>query len=305
MNPAGRHRSGRAVASHDLCGARTTPTAQNGNASDAQDWLESYRPHRGRAEGSLLFTGLREGPDLHPSRWGLPPSEALCQRPQPESGGGGACRGVAEFEMERRLTRTGSSCAAAVQPRVERWEQVRTEGRAADPARVGPALKGRSAWPRKPPNPTLRGSGTPEGVVGSMRGAGETAYGRDCVRTRGLEPPPQGDRDLNPARLPISPRPRHSHTNSPASDGRVPDAPSWPIVSGHEQPSETPRITAAGTHLDPSSHVYQRLLKERIVFLGSAIDQDTANLICAQLMLLEAEDPDRTSRSTSTRRADR
>jgi ATP-dependent protease ClpP protease subunit len=51
--------------------------------------------------------------------------------------------------------------------------------------------------------------------------------------------------------------------------------------------------------------VFQRLLKERIVFIGSAIDQVTANLVCAQLILLEAEDPTRTSPSTSTRRADR
>ena len=39
--------------------------------------------------------------------------------------------------------------------------------------------------------------------------------------------------------------------------------------------------------------VYQRLLKERIIFIGSAIDQSTANAVCAQLILLEAEDPER------------
>jgi ATP-dependent Clp protease protease subunit len=38
--------------------------------------------------------------------------------------------------------------------------------------------------------------------------------------------------------------------------------------------------------------VYQRLLKERIVFLGTQVDQTSANLICAQLLLLEAEDPE-------------
>ncbi len=36
--------------------------------------------------------------------------------------------------------------------------------------------------------------------------------------------------------------------------------------------------------------VYQRLLKERIVFLGTQVDESAANLICAQLLLLEAED---------------
>jgi|SRR5579862_1536378 len=39
--------------------------------------------------------------------------------------------------------------------------------------------------------------------------------------------------------------------------------------------------------------VYQRLLKERIIFIGSAIDQNTANTVCAQLILLEAEDQER------------
>jgi ATP-dependent Clp protease protease subunit len=42
-----------------------------------------------------------------------------------------------------------------------------------------------------------------------------------------------------------------------------------------------------------TSDIFQRLLKERIVFLGSQVDQATANLICAQLLLLDAEDPER------------
>jgi len=44
---------------------------------------------------------------------------------------------------------------------------------------------------------------------------------------------------------------------------------------------------------DPAGDIYQRLLRERIVFLGTQVDQTSANLICAQLLLLEAEDPDR------------
>jgi ATP-dependent Clp protease protease subunit len=43
----------------------------------------------------------------------------------------------------------------------------------------------------------------------------------------------------------------------------------------------------------PSSDIFQRLLKERIVFIGSAIDQNTANLVCSQLILLEAENQER------------
>lgn len=39
--------------------------------------------------------------------------------------------------------------------------------------------------------------------------------------------------------------------------------------------------------------IYSRLLKERIVFLGSPIDDDVANLIIAQLLFCEAEDPEK------------
>jgi len=39
--------------------------------------------------------------------------------------------------------------------------------------------------------------------------------------------------------------------------------------------------------------IYSRLLKERIIFLGSAIDDDVANIVIAQLLFLEAEDPKR------------
>ena len=44
---------------------------------------------------------------------------------------------------------------------------------------------------------------------------------------------------------------------------------------------------------DRSSDIYQRLLKERIVFLGTQVDDTSANLICAQLLLLAAEDSER------------
>ncbi len=42
-----------------------------------------------------------------------------------------------------------------------------------------------------------------------------------------------------------------------------------------------------------SADVFQRLLKERIIFLGSAIDETVANQVCAQLLLLAAEDAER------------
>ncbi len=38
--------------------------------------------------------------------------------------------------------------------------------------------------------------------------------------------------------------------------------------------------------------VYQALLEERIIFLGAAVEDSNSNLICAQILLLAAEDPD-------------
>ncbi|MFT4189768.1 MAG: ATP-dependent Clp protease proteolytic subunit [Aeromicrobium sp.] len=43
---------------------------------------------------------------------------------------------------------------------------------------------------------------------------------------------------------------------------------------------------------DLDGHIYQRLLKERIVFLGSEVRNENANAICAQMLLLNAENPE-------------
>jgi ATP-dependent Clp protease protease subunit len=51
------------------------------------------------------------------------------------------------------------------------------------------------------------------------------------------------------------------------------------------------RGSSLGLNLNDS--VYERLLRERIVFLGSQVDDPIANQICAQLLLLSAEDPER------------
>ena len=39
--------------------------------------------------------------------------------------------------------------------------------------------------------------------------------------------------------------------------------------------------------------IYSRLLKDRIIFLGTPIDDDVANLVIAQMLFLESEDPDK------------
>ena len=55
----------------------------------------------------------------------------------------------------------------------------------------------------------------------------------------------------------------------------------------------TSDISANGTSMPGGldDHIYNRLLKERIIFLGSDVRDDNANAIAAQLLLLSAEDP--------------
>src|SRR5204863_8419646 len=58
--------------------------------------------------------------------------------------------------------------------------------------------------------------------------------------------------------------------------------PATPVARGGDQ---------LGVNLDDS--VYNRLLRERIIFLGSEVTDQVANRICAQLLLLAAEDSER------------
>ncbi len=53
----------------------------------------------------------------------------------------------------------------------------------------------------------------------------------------------------------------------------------------------TMRTGIAGLNLNDS--VYNRLLESRIIFLGSEVDDDIANQLCAQMLLLSAEDPNK------------
>lgn len=56
--------------------------------------------------------------------------------------------------------------------------------------------------------------------------------------------------------------------------------------------SDTPRNAATSTPLGLDDNVYQRLLKERIIWLGDEVRDENANAICAKMLLLAAEDPD-------------
>ena len=54
-----------------------------------------------------------------------------------------------------------------------------------------------------------------------------------------------------------------------------------------------PMVIEQSARGERSFDIYSRLLNERIVFIGSAIDDDIANLVVAQLLHLESSDPDK------------
>jgi ATP-dependent Clp protease, protease subunit len=120
------------------------------------------------------------------------------------------------------------------------------------------------------------------------------------VRARGLEPPPLSGPGPKPG--------AYANFATPASRGRAPTLPAGPERSraligaaSAAQPGTLvamsslilPPATAQVSAADKAGDVYQQLLKERIVFLGTQVDDASANLVCAQLLLLAAEDSSR------------
>ncbi len=74
------------------------------------------------------------------------------------------------------------------------------------------------------------------------------------------------------------------------------------LIEPIEPPSATPRfggyipvphVTEQTSRGERTSDIYSRLLKDRIVFLGTPIDDTVANLIMAQMLHLESDDPDK------------
>ena len=57
--------------------------------------------------------------------------------------------------------------------------------------------------------------------------------------------------------------------------------------------ASAPTMRAAGSMMNLGDSVYERLLRERIIFLGSQVDDVIANQLAAQMLLLSAEDPKR------------
>lgn len=57
--------------------------------------------------------------------------------------------------------------------------------------------------------------------------------------------------------------------------------------------SVIPYVIEQTSRGERSYDIFSRLLKDRIIFLGNAINDDYANVITAQLLFLEAENPER------------
>lgn len=54
-----------------------------------------------------------------------------------------------------------------------------------------------------------------------------------------------------------------------------------------------PTVVESSNRGERAYDLYSRLLRERIIFLGTPIDDTVANLICAQMLFLESEDPEK------------
>lgn len=54
-----------------------------------------------------------------------------------------------------------------------------------------------------------------------------------------------------------------------------------------------PTVVESSNRGERAYDLYSRLLRERIIFIGTGIDDTIANLVCAQMLFLESEDPDK------------
>ena len=63
------------------------------------------------------------------------------------------------------------------------------------------------------------------------------------------------------------------------------------IMKSKIQSQLVPMVVESTGHGERGYDIYSRLLKDRIILLGTPIDDDVANLVIAQLLFLQAEDP--------------
>src|ERR1051326_7579243 len=61
----------------------------------------------------------------------------------------------------------------------------------------------------------------------------------------------------------------------------------------HEQNTLIPMVVEQTNRGERAYDIYSRLLRDSIIFIGTGIDDNVANVVTAQLLFLEAEDPER------------
>jgi ATP-dependent Clp protease protease subunit len=67
----------------------------------------------------------------------------------------------------------------------------------------------------------------------------------------------------------------------------------WRGMSSHVMGYMVPMVVESTNRGERAFDIYSRLLKERIIFIGTPIDDQVANLIIAQLLFLQSEDPEK------------
>jgi ATP-dependent Clp protease, protease subunit len=63
-------------------------------------------------------------------------------------------------------------------------------------------------------------------------------------------------------------------------------------VTGHDQRMAVPYVTEQSPRGERTMDIYSRLLNDRIIFLGTPVDDQVANAIIAQMLHLDSEDPE-------------
>ena len=131
----------------------------------------------------------------------------------------------------------------------------------------------------------------PEDVVSQLREAGRF---RNAARRPAAEGDPRSDRLRGEADL-ARPRPRRATSfGLPTRKPPQPKRNSGPLLVRSLRMSPLiPMVVEQTSRGERAFDIYSRLLNERIVFLGTPVDDQIANLIIAQLLHLESEDPDK------------
>src|ERR1035437_6806453 len=103
---------------------------------------------------------------------------------------------------------------------------------------------------------------------------------------------PKGIRRAEPSRVKLPPQ-LESPTPEPLRRPRAPlRARNQPQQRGDDQ-MLVPMVIESSSRGERAYDIYSRLLRERIIFLGDTIEDNVANLVIAQLLFLDAEDPER------------